>query len=78
MPQLPVDTRYLQSPIFASRFMPHEILNFVESKRSYNCLLFLPNMKLKKSFLMEEMLFLVWIRREEKWNLIKLYKVRFC
>ena len=26
---------------------------------------------------MEQMLFLVWIKREEKWKIIKLYKVRF-
>ena len=40
MPQLPVDTRYLQSPISPSHFMPHEILNIVESKRSHYSLLF--------------------------------------
>ena len=40
MPQLPVDTRYLQSPIFASRSMPHEILNIVESKGRHHSLLF--------------------------------------
>ena len=40
MPQLPVDTRNLRSPIFASRFMPHEIVNNVESKRSHHSLLF--------------------------------------
>ena len=49
MPQLPVDTRNLRSPIFASRFMPHEIVNNVESKRSHRSLLFffffLPNIQ---------------------------------
>ena len=38
MPKLPVDIRYLQSPIIASCFMPHEILNAVEYKRSYHSL----------------------------------------
>ena len=65
MPQLPVDTRYL--------------LNVIESKQkpSFSFVL-LPNMnfflnlsKRKKCF------FLVWIRREEKWKILKLYKVRF-
>ena len=50
MPQLSVDTRYLQSPIFASRFMPYEILTIVESKRSHHSLLFLPNIKFFKKF----------------------------
>ena len=67
MPQLPVDTRYLQSPISASRFMPHEILNIVESKRSHHSLLFFAYITFLKSFLKEEMLFLVWLWRKEKW-----------
>ena len=61
MPQLPVDTRYLRSPIFASRFMPHEILNIVESKRSHHSLLVFALHKIFKSSLKEEMLLLVWI-----------------
>ena len=38
---------------------------------------FLPNIKLKKkSFLKEEMLFLVWLWRKEKRKIVKLYKAR--
>ena len=50
MPQLPKNTRYLQPPIFASCFMPHEILNVVESKRSHHSLLFFAEYEIKKVF----------------------------
>ena len=79
MPQLPVETRYLQSPISASCFMPYETLNVVESKRIHHYLyFFLLNMKFKKLFPKERnVFFLVWIRRKEKRKILKLYKVRF-